>query len=166
MSDFRSRSAPAVVYPVGRSRALGMALVALHLLAAAALVAWAAAGAGPSFTSAAAAGGLWLAAVAGSVHFWRGQFEGSLQWDGQAWALVAQARGVDTQVPCGAPEVFLDLQSHLWVRVSPDKRRALWLWLARQARPERWMDMRRAVYSRARPGTDADATAAAGSRGA
>jgi toxin CptA len=44
---------------------------------------------------------------------------------------------------------LLDTQSLLLVRLDEPTQRARWLWLERRARPERWQDLRRAIYSRA-----------------
>lgn len=64
-----------------------------------------------------------------------------------------------------SPEILLDLQSYLWVHAITG-RGHVWLWLERSAQPERWMDLRRAVYSRAKPGADnTDETAPAVSHG-
>jgi len=108
----------------------------------------------------------WLLAACGALHFWWHQLSGTIRWDGQSWAVADLSGGAVTALS-GPPEILLDMQSHLWVIVSPAGRRRLWLWLERSSQPERWMDLRRAVYSRAKPGVDhADASAPASSRGA
>ena len=84
-----------------------------------------------------------------------------LQFDGQAWTLGQTAKSFNGPLALSvAPEVLLDLQAHLWVRVAPIGHPSQWLWLDRSSQPERWMDLRCAVYSRARSGADnADETA-------
>jgi len=84
-----------------------------------------------------------------------------LQFDGQAWTLGQTAKSFSGPLALSVPpEVLLDLQVHLWVRIVPIGHSAQWLWLERSSQPERWMDLRRAVYSRARSGVDnADETA-------
>lgn len=81
---------------------------------------------------------------------------GLLRWDGKGWSLdhpsgSAHDEPVTLQQ---APQVLLDLQSHLWLCATTAGRGRLWLWLERSAQPEHWWDLRRAVYSRARLGGD------------
>lgn len=149
-----TRRAPAVLYPVRRSMALGAVLAVLLFAGAAVLWAWLAETATLSWMSASTAIGLLLAAAAGAVHFWRQQFVGSLRWDGQGWVLEGEGPEKIFRALSAPPEVLLDLQAHLWVCVSPWGHRRTWLWLERASQPERWLDMRRAVYSRAVPGAD------------
>ena len=163
----QARHAPAVLYPLRHSRVLATLLFALGLLGALVLIAWAVLGTRAPFRgSVAVAIGVWLAAVAGGVHFWLQQPLGALRWDGQHWTLLGVRPDADAKLLSGPPEVFLDLQSHLWVQVSPTGHRGIWLWLERSGQPERWMDLRRAVYSRAKPGADPDANVPADHRGA
>ena len=163
------RRPPSVVYPVERSRTLAMGLATLWLAGGAVLGGWAVLGMGSG-----AMGGLaacaWMLALAGVLRFWRGQPRGAVRWDGQSWAFQCTPKGLSpgTSVAMAAsPDVLLDLQSHLWVKIRFQDGPPAWIWLERKAQPERWMDLRRAVYSRARPGADnADETAPANSRGA
>ncbi len=101
-----------------------------------------------------AAAGAWLAAAGGAWHWWRGQFHGELQWDGQQWVLDGLVPGRPPLLLQGAPEVQWDLQGQLWVGVQAAQGgRRFWLWLECRLQPERWPDLRRAVYSRAGTGT-------------
>lgn len=165
-----ARNAPSVRYPFRRSGVLGLFLLAAGLLGAVALLAWCLQGS--RLTAApgalAVAGILWLVVAGCAFQFWLAQPVGTIHWDGQAWS-VATLTGLaqdEARALSAPPAVFLDMQSHLWVHVLPAGRRGLWLWLDRSGQPERWMDLRRAVYSRAKPGVDPDAIAPAGSRGA
>ncbi|MCW5220612.1 hypothetical protein [Verminephrobacter aporrectodeae] len=160
-----ARRPPPVQYPLQRSAVLGRVLAFSLLTGAAVLAGWVLLGAGSSWGLTLAAGCLWLLAVAGAWHFWHDQFSGAMRWDGQAWALEELTpRGRSWPLE-GPPEVLLDMQTQLWVCVSPVGRSRIWLWLERSWQPERWMDLRRAVYSRASPDAgNADETAAAGSR--
>lgn len=161
-----ARRPPAVQYLLRRSRALGVVLVSLLLAGAGVLAAWVAWGVRSPGVTGAAAACLWLAAAACALHFWLRQFVGVLRWDGQGWVLEGGPKGQLFWALSRPPEVILDLQSHLWVCVFPLGQHRTWLWLQRSSQPERWMDMRRAVYSRAKPGADnADDTAPANSRG-
>jgi hypothetical protein len=134
-------NAPSVTYPVGRSR-WGAALLALAWLAGVAVVLqWSrqdGVGAGPAVVAWAGVAGVGLAAARA---WWRGP-SGALAWDGANWRWEAG--------PPGRVQVGLDLQAFLLVhwRAAGGAR---WLWLERAACPERWDDLRRAVYSRARP---------------
>ena len=136
--------APSVNYPVGRSRFLGAWLLAAWLTGAAANVGW--------WFQAQPAPSRLLPAVlvlvgAGLIawHGWSRTTGGELAWDGEHWSWAgttdAANRGVD---------VGIDLQRHLLLRwgSGPGSR---WLWIDRASRPERWDDLRRAVYSRATP---------------
>ena len=156
-----SRRAPSVQYPLWRSRVLGALLLALLFAGAGVAVAWVSSGARDAVVSVAVALGLWLLAAAGAAHFWWSQPRGVLQFDGQAWTLGQTAKSFSGPLALSVPpEVLLDLQAHIWVRVVPTGHSSQWLWLERSSQPERWMDLRRAVYSRARSGVDnADETA-------
>ncbi|EJE54852.1 hypothetical protein PMI14_00205 [Acidovorax sp. CF316] len=149
-----ARRAPAVRFPVRRSRAVGGVLAALALAGGAALLAWWLVGAGRGALVAAAGAAAWLAAVAAAWHWWLGQFCGELRWDGQQWWLDRLLPGGSPMPLKGAPEVQWDLQDHLWVcaHATPGRART-WLWLECRQQPERWPDLRRAVYSRAGTGT-------------
>lgn len=109
---------------------------------------------------------IWSGAVVAAFYFWKRQWIGLLRWDGRGWQLD-DAREPERFVALSvAPQVLLDVQSCLWVSVSLQERRRVWLWLDRARLPERWIDLRRAVYSRAISGADdnADNTALASSR--
>lgn len=149
-----TRRAPAVLYPLRRSMALGCVLAGFLIAGAAALWAWLVEGALLAWMPVCSAVVLWLAAVAGAMHFWCRQFVGALRWDGQSWGMENDGPEKIMWALSVPPEVLLDLQAHLWVCVTPLGRRRTWLWLERASQPERWLDIRRAVYSRAVPGAD------------
>lgn len=155
------RQPPSVQYPMQRSQVLGVLLAAWVLAGASVLVAWVAQGGRAAHLAIAVALCLWVLAVAGATHFWWRQPRGVLRFDGQAWTLNLVAPPTSAPLALSAPpEVLLDLQAYLWVRILPVGLSPLWLWLGRSSQPERWMDLRRAVYSRARSGADnADETA-------
>src|SRR6218665_487219 len=154
----RSRHPPAVQYPLQRSAVLGALLVFWLLGSAMVLAAWVGVGARSAWGAGWVAAGPW--ARAGALYFWLGQFSGLIRWDGRAWALETSRPGAISWPLSGPPEVLLDMQTQLWLCVRPMERRRIWLWRERSSQPERWLDLRRAVYSRARPGTgNADAIA-------
>ena len=159
-----SRRPPTVLYPLRRSGVLGSALAMLLLVGAAGLLGWVLQGAagGTSQATAAVAFALWLLAAFSALHFWWRQTSGALHWDGQSWVLEPGRPGAAILALSDPPQVLVDLQSRLWVHVRFSEGGSAWLWLDRSLQPERWVDLRRAVYSRARPGADnADKTAPA-----
>ena len=137
-------SAPSVSYPVGRSRFAAALLLAAWLLGGAVIALWWWQSQSPGWRLSAA----WLVlAAAGAFaawNWWR-SVPGTLAWDGQNWNWSGEPRAQTAVL-----EVSLDLQNCLLLRwTSGDV--SGWLWLERTGRTECWDDLRRAVYSRARP---------------
>lgn len=139
--------APAVEYPVARSKRLAGALLALHATSLAVLAAWLWQGAGAQRPAALPALLLWGAAAALAARFWLRQPVGSLAWDGAAWTLSRHAGQAADQALGGAVVVQLDLQRQMAL-AFPLARPALWLYVEHSGHPARWLDLRRAVYSR------------------
>jgi hypothetical protein len=137
-------SAPAVSYPVGRSRDADRLLFGLWALGAAC------AGAAVLHLDAMLGGRAALLALsvlfAGGAAWRLGRraMPGELRFDGRDWSLG----GVSPTLAARA-EVCLDLQFLLLLRLVEPGRPQRWLWLERRAQPSRWPDLRRAVYSRA-----------------
>ena len=70
---------------------------------------------------------------------------GTLTWDGQVWhwASTGYRAGVaEYQVAVAA-----DFQHLVLLQLENQANARLWLWAERRALPERWLDLRRAVYS-------------------
>ena len=143
---------PPVSYPVGRSAALA-GVLALPLLLAAALAAWACfdakAGAhiGPTAIVLIVSVAL---AVAAACHFWRRQPLRTLHWDGSEWRLgegTAAAAG-DASAAATCVQVRADAQRWLllWYPAAGD-RRGQWLWAQASSDPARWHLLRSALYS-------------------
>jgi toxin CptA len=136
-------NAPSVTYPVGRSLLCAALLAALWTLAAL-LVAW------WCQTVAAIGWRQWLAllalpaAAAGAWLSLRAMGIGELRWDGQVWLWHPRGAQEAMTVLLG---VHLDLQRHLLVLLRPEHGLAVWCWASRKSYPERWGDLRRAVYS-------------------
>lgn len=165
MSVASPQTPPPVHYPVGRTRLLGAALLALAAAGWVVLALWAVQGAGGLPWRVALAGALCLACNGCALHFWRRLPQGVLHWDGQRWCFENRSagrgagRGPGAAPTEGAPEVLLDLQNHLALRWRTAQRRVAWLWLTRASDALRWADLRRAVHARtlalgAAPGTD------------
>lgn len=70
---------------------------------------------------------------------------GQLEWDGDVW------RWESANYQAGAAEheltVIADFQRNLLLRLENQARASLWLWVEQGAMPERWLELRRAVYS-------------------
>ncbi|HEY9207430.1 MAG TPA: hypothetical protein VIP31_00045 [Acidovorax sp.] len=147
----RHFSAPPVRYPVGQDSVLLWGLLTLLGAGGAVLVFWLLQGAGDSITRLSVAVLVWLVAASALWHVWRYRIHGLLQWDGLHWRLETEQLGKPAHSLEGTLWVRLDLQSHLWVCLDGQDGRHTWLWLERQGAPERWGDLRRAVYSRPKP---------------
>jgi toxin CptA len=137
--------APSVTCPVGRSLWAGALLLALWLAGVLAALLWSTQAPPAPWRFAL----VWTAvAVAGAFalgHWW-GAPAGMLAWDGAAWNWRGRAAGDSL----GQLRVSIDLQHAMLVRWHDGNGRR-WIWLERRRAGERWDDVRRAVYSRARP---------------
>ncbi len=134
-------NAPAVTYPVGRSHfQVGLTLT-VGLTGAVALAAW-----------------WWLSMERGLGHGlgwvlwlvfcgWAGWCglhtpRAQLAWDGQDWRLHAGASSMLVTT-----RVILDVQHSLLLCLRPEVGFAVWVWPAQLAQPERWLALRRALFS-------------------
>jgi toxin CptA len=139
-------SAPSVTYPVGRSRGATRILIATWALGAAC--------AGLSCYLFDSAGwrqlllvlSVLLSGLAAGLGL-RSDGAGVLNFDGLGWTLTGAHPG--RAVHAARAAVALDLQSLLLVRLTQPGRASRWIWVEQRAMPERWRDLRRAVYSRA-----------------
>jgi hypothetical protein len=137
-------SAPSVSFPVGRSRFMAAVLLLAWLMGGAVIVLWWSQSQSPGWRLGAA----WLVLAATGAFAgwnWWNAARGILAWDGQTWNWSADPGAHD-----GAVEVSVDLQHWLLLRWTSGNT-SHWLWLERTGQLERWDDVRRAVYSRARP---------------
>lgn len=138
-------NAPPVVYPLGRSRFQALVLLACWLAGAAVLVVWWLGAPQRDWR-------LWLGLVAVlgagvmALAGWKNSPTGTLHWDGQTWRW----QGRHDLEPGAARGLVatLDLQQVLLLKLETAGHSVLWLWAGRAAMPERWLDLRRAVYSR------------------
>jgi hypothetical protein len=116
------------------------------------LALWAANGAPKSAGFLALAAVLWAASTVLAQRFIARLPVGPLDWDGAVWSFTPQGRPAIT----GLLQLHVDGQRFLLLRLLPEGERGQWLWATKPMQPERWADLRRAVYSRARrdaPGT-------------
>ena len=76
---------------------------------------------------------------------WKRAPGGQLAWSGDSW------RWESPSYQTGSAEqklsVIADLQTMLLLRIENQSGVSLWLWLDRTTQPERWLDLRRAVFS-------------------
>jgi toxin CptA len=136
-------SAPSVSYPVGRSRWAGAMLLVAWALGACATALWCVQ-VQPSGGRALPVVALVVASGVAGGWSWARHPSGTLAWDGESWSWSGE------RAAGGTLEVVLDLQRLLLVRWRGPSSGG-WLWLEKSALPARWDDLRRAVYSRARP---------------
>jgi toxin CptA len=76
---------------------------------------------------------------------WKHTPVGQLAWDGQRWRWDGpgyQAGTVEQKL-----SVVVDFQNLLLLRLENPAHAHLWVWAERHVLPERWLDLRRAVYS-------------------
>lgn len=140
-----SHNAPPVVYPLGRSRFLGALLLGLWLCGVALTLLTFFLGARQLDWR------IMLAAVfvagAGTAAFtsWRNAPAGRLAWDGEIWRW--ESPGYQAGAAEYSLSILADFQNILLLRLENQAHARLWLWMERRSMPERWLDLRRAVYS-------------------
>lgn len=145
-------NAPPVVFPLGRSNFQGLMLLVLWLSGLTAVALWWRIASTPDWR-------LWSAAVvlataAGAMTLgWKNSPVGQLRWDGQVWRWESQ--GYQSGALVSALAVTLDFQGVMLLRLESHDDAILWLWASRSSMPERWLDLRRAVYSRSQTPPDA-----------
>jgi hypothetical protein len=154
-------NAPAVSFPVGRSRFQVQILAALAFLGFLAAVVWTAKAQAPDWRQ-------WLmlsgAALTGLGAFWQWHHAptGQVAWSGSSWHWAESSDAVEARVV-----VVIDLQrAMLLILGVGGNARKVWLWVERDASPARWLALRRAVYQHPRVEPDAlnDATQRRGSK--
>ncbi|MGP1628802.1 MAG: hypothetical protein ACTS8S_14090 [Giesbergeria sp.] len=139
--------APSVEYPVGRSNSLAVALLLVHAGSLVVLWAWGLQGCGAQHLALVPSLLIWLASAVLAARFWAQQPVGALVWDGANWQLRKAGGTPALQTLGGAVAVQLDVQRQL-VLVFPGASPAVWLLVEQKRQRERWLDLRRAVYSR------------------
>ncbi len=137
-------NAPAVSYPVGRSYFHAAAVVSIGVVGAAILLAWTVQS-DPWLPRHTAAWLVWLLCLTWATLDWRRSPRGALEFTGDNWHWVDPAQTQQMTL-----NVQLDLQHTLLVRTLDAQSRVRWLWLAQARQPQRWSDLRRAVFARQR----------------
>ncbi len=155
------KAAPAVIYPMGRSRRLLALLVlpwllAVFMLLAGLLEAYTHAVAWPALIGQAMLSVVVLMLSGWALRrFWQAQAVRQLAWDGQGWYLDGADRA-------GRVTVCLDVQyAMLLCYWGPDRSGRTWLWADEQAFAQRWHLLRCALYS---PGSSVGRHARQGSQ--
>ena len=129
---------------MGRSHWQFWILLSLWLIALLVMVAWPLASQHVTwrhFIGLAAVFAVGLVALRG----WNNSPVGRLAWDGQLWRW--EGRGYQVGVADYKLLVAIDFQNMMLLRIENQAHAKLWLWAERRAFPERWLDLRRAVYS-------------------
>lgn len=138
-------SAPAVSFPVGRSRFQAYLIGALVACGVVTVATW-------CWQVDALGWRQWLAVTSclmtsglAGWQWWHTP-KGSLTWDGAAWY-----RAVGAQSLVVVPEVVMDFQQLVLLRLcASEGARTSWVWLDRELNPSRWLALRRAIYTRSR----------------
>ena len=141
-------NAPAVVYPLGRSRFLGGLLLALWLAGLVLTLLWWATMRQPDWRLLLASGSVLFSGLAARTA-WNNLPGGQLAWDGNAWHR--ESTGYQTGAGEHSLSVIADFQQRLLLRLENQAGASLWLWVEKNAMPERWLVLRRAVYSPHKP---------------
>ncbi len=134
------RSAPAVTFPVGRSRSAVILPGVILGAGALALMTWLfqSQAIGPRHLSAWL---VWLIAAVLAWHHWANGPKACLMWDGEQWAWG----DADVSVTV-VPHVILDLQQTLLLCLSIPKGRTFWIWPERHMSDHGWLPLRRAIF--------------------
>jgi toxin CptA len=139
-----AHNAPPVVYPLGHSRFQVRLLLGLWLAGLLAVLFWIYIAQQVDWRTVSALAAVLLAGVAAYTGT-KSAPVGQLAWDGEVWrweTLSYQAGIAEYEV-----SVVADFQHRLLLRLQNQAHSKWWLWVERQAAPERWLDLRRAVYS-------------------
>lgn len=134
-------SAPAVTYPVGRSRCHGRLLGVTGLASVLLGLLWRYQG-DPGAWRQALFGLSLLGVQLVAAQVWYCWPPASLHWDGQSWHWS------DVQATaCGTVTPHIDMQSCMVLSLRTDKGDRLWLWPERSRDPAHWHALRRAVFA-------------------
>lgn len=134
-------NAPAVSYPVGRSRFQVVFASAVVLAGAVALGAWAllslAYGVGHVLGLL-----IWLLTSGWTIWVLIHTPEAQLVWEGQDWRWCSGAITL-----LAVPQVILDVQHSLLICLRLKSGGVLWVWPSQKSQPGRWLALRRALFN-------------------
>jgi toxin CptA len=153
-------NAPAVSYPVGRSRFQLFFLSTISVLGLSAAVTWIVQAQTPDWRQGVMLSGAVLTGLS-AIWQWRHTPVGQLSWQGSSWDWVVSGDTEQVQLA-----VVVDLQIAMLLMLRANGAIDRWLWVQRDASPVRWWALRRAVYQRLRADQDPlrDASRPAGSQ--
>lgn len=137
-------NAPPVVYPLGRSPFLGGLLLVFWLAGLFSVLLWWSVTRQHDWRMLLAGFSVLLAGLAARIT-WDNLPGGQLAWDGDVWRW--ESPGYQTGAGEHALSVIADFQQRLLLRLENQDGARLWLWVEQNTMPERWLDLRRAVYS-------------------
>lgn len=139
-----AHNAPPVVYPLRRSHFENWLLLSLWLAGLLLVLLWIYVTRQVNWRTVFALLAVLLAGAAAYTGA-KGVPAGQLAWTGEVW------RWESVSYQTGTAEyeltVVADFQHRLLLRLQNQAHAGLWLLVERQAAPERWLDLRRAVYS-------------------
>lgn len=144
MPALTTHHAPSVIYPLGRSRCQGYLLLGLWVAGSLSVMLWLYGSRAMDWRPFLAVASISLAGLAAYIG-WKNSPVGQLAWDGQFWRW--EGPGYQTGVAVQKLSVVVDFQNLLLLRLENQAHAHLWLWAERKVLPERWLDLRRAVYS-------------------
>lgn len=75
---------------------------------------------------------------------WQASRSGQLAWDGECWHWDTYGDLYSSEE--STLSVIADAQSALLLLLETASGPRQWLWVERVSQPERWMDLRRAIY--------------------
>ena len=139
-----THQAPPVIYPLGRLRFLGWLLLGLWL-AGSLIVLLSLDTRRPFDWRMVLTLAVLLGAGAAVRSGWNNAATGQLAWDGEVWRW--ESMGYQAGIAAHELLVIADFQGLMLLRLENRADAKLWLWVERSALPERWLDLRRAVYS-------------------
>ena len=137
-------NAPPVVYPLTRSSFLGGLLLGFWLASFISVLLWWHLARQLDWGMALAFFAVGAAGISTRTS-WKNLPSGQLVWDGEIWRW--ESSSYQTGIAEHRLSVIVDFQRHLLLRLENQARANLWLWAEQSAMPERWLDLRRAVYS-------------------
>lgn len=133
-----------MVYPLGRSRFLGGSLLLLWLAGLVSALLWWDVIRQADWRMLLVFFAVLFAGLAARIA-WNNLPSGQLAWDGDVWHW--ESPGYQTGVGEHSLSMIADFQQHLLLRLENRAGASVWLWVEKNFMPERWLDLRRAVYS-------------------